>query len=41
MEAGAPEAMILLRGLGGDAAVAGIVGPAPRRPVLVSDGTDL
>jgi hypothetical protein len=37
MEAGAPEAMILLRGLGGDAAVAGIVGPAPRRPVLVSD----
>jgi hypothetical protein len=37
MEAGAPEAVILLRGLGGDAAVAGIVGPAPRRPVLVSD----
>jgi hypothetical protein len=37
MEAGAAEAVILLRGLGGDAAVAAIVGPARRRPVLVSD----
>jgi hypothetical protein len=40
MEAGAPEAVILLRGLGGDAAVAGIVGPARRRPVPVSDDDD-
>jgi hypothetical protein len=40
MEAGAAEAVILLRGLGGDAAVAEIVGPARRRPVLVSDDED-
>jgi hypothetical protein len=40
MEAGAAEAVILLRGLGGDAAVAEIVGPARRRPVLVSDDDD-
>jgi hypothetical protein len=37
MEAGAAEAVILLRGLGGDAAVAKIVGPARRWPVLVGD----
>jgi hypothetical protein len=37
MEAGAAEAVILLRELGGDAAVAEIVGPARRRPVLASD----
>jgi hypothetical protein len=40
MEAGAPEALILLRGLGGDAAVTEIVGPARRRPVLVSEDDD-
>jgi len=40
MEAGAAEAVILLRGLGGDAAVAGIVGPARPRLVLVSDDDD-
>jgi hypothetical protein len=40
MEAGAAEAAILLRGLGGDAAVAAIVGPARRRPVLVDDDDD-
>jgi hypothetical protein len=40
MEAGAAEAVILLRGLGGDAAVAGIVGPAQRPPVLVGDDDD-
>jgi hypothetical protein len=37
MEAGAAEAVILLRGLGGDGAVAEIVGPARRRPALVGD----
>src|ERR1700722_738547 len=37
MEAGAAEAVILLRGLGGDAAVAEIVGLARRQPVLVND----
>jgi hypothetical protein len=37
MEAGAPEALILLRALGGDDALAGIVGATPRRPVLVGD----
>jgi hypothetical protein len=41
MEAGAAEAVILIRGLGGDAAVAEIVGPARRRPVLVSDEDDV
>jgi hypothetical protein len=40
MEAGAAEAVILLRGLGGDAAVAEIVGQARRRLVLVSDDDD-
>jgi hypothetical protein len=40
MEAGAAEAVILLRGLGGDAAVARIVGPTRHRPVLVSDDDD-
>lgn len=40
MEAGAAEAVILLRGLGGDAAVAGIVGPARRQPVPVGDDDD-
>jgi hypothetical protein len=40
MEAGAAEAVILLRGLGGAAAVAEIVGPARRQPVLVSDDDD-
>jgi hypothetical protein len=40
MEAGAAEAVILLRELGGDAAVAAIVGPPRRRPVLVSDDDD-
>jgi hypothetical protein len=40
MEAGAAEAVILLRGLGGDAAVAAIAGPAQRRPVLASDDDD-
>jgi len=40
MEAGAAEAVILLRGLGGDAAVAGIVGPAQRPQVLVGDDDD-
>lgn len=40
MEAGAAEAVILLRGLGGDAAVAEIVGPARRRPVLAGDDDD-
>ena len=40
MEAGAAEAVILLRGLGGDAAVAEIVSSARRRPVLVSDDDD-
>jgi hypothetical protein len=40
MEAGAAEAVILLRGLGSDAVVAEIVGPARRRPVLVSDDDD-
>jgi hypothetical protein len=40
MEAGVAEAVILLHGLGGDAAMAEIVGPARRRPVLVSDDDD-
>jgi hypothetical protein len=40
MEAGAAEAVILLRGLGGDAAVAEIVGLARRQPMLVSDDDD-
>jgi hypothetical protein len=40
MEAGAAEAVILLRALGGDAVVAEIVGPARRRPVLVGDDDD-
>ena len=40
MEAGAAEAVILLRGLGGDAAVAAIVGPARRKPVIVGDDDD-
>jgi hypothetical protein len=40
MEAGAAEAVILLRWLGGDAAVASVVGPARRRPVLVRDDDD-
>ena len=40
MEAGAVEAVILLRGLGGDAAVAAIVGPAQRQPVIVGDNED-
>jgi hypothetical protein len=40
MEAGAAEAVILLRGLGGDAAVTEIVGLARRQPVLVSDDDD-
>jgi hypothetical protein len=37
MEAGAPEAVILLRALGGDAVLAEIVGPARRGPALVDD----
>ena len=41
MEAGAAEAVILLRGLGGDAAVAEIVGPARRQPVLVNDDDEM
>ncbi len=40
MEAGAAEAVILLRGLGGDAAVAEIVGLARRQPVLLNDDED-
>ena len=42
MEAGAPEAMMLLRGLGSDAAIADIVGRAPdrRRPVDDDDEDD-
>ena len=40
MEAGAAEAVILLRALGGDAVVAEIVGPARRRPVLAGDDDD-
>lgn len=40
MEAGAMEAVILLRGLGGDGAAAGIVGPVRRRPVAASDDDD-
>jgi hypothetical protein len=37
MEAGAAEAAILLRWLGGDAAVAAAIGPPRRRPTLVRD----
>jgi hypothetical protein len=37
MEAGAAEAVILLRWLGGDAAVSALLGPARRRPALVED----
>ncbi len=37
MEAGAAEAVILLRWLGGDAAVRAVIGPARRRPALVKD----
>jgi hypothetical protein len=40
MESGAPEAVILLRALGGDAVLAEIVGPMRRRPVLVGDDED-
>jgi hypothetical protein len=40
MEAGAAEAVILLRELGGAAAVAEIVGPAGRRPAIASDDDD-
>jgi hypothetical protein len=40
MEAGAAEAVILLRGLGGDAAVTEIVGVARRQPALVNDDDD-
>ncbi|HEY3679408.1 MAG TPA: hypothetical protein VGL45_11890 [Bradyrhizobium sp.] len=40
MEAGAPEAVILLRALGGDAVLAEIVGPARRGPALVDDDDD-
>jgi hypothetical protein len=40
MEAGVAEALILLRGLGGEAAVTRIVGPTRRPPVLVSDDDD-
>jgi hypothetical protein len=37
MEAGAAEAMILLRGLGGDDAAAEIIGTARQQPALVDD----
>jgi hypothetical protein len=37
MEAGAGEAVILLRWLGGDAAVSAVLGPARRRPAPVED----
>jgi hypothetical protein len=37
MEAGAAEAAILLRALGGDAAMAAVIGPARRRPARVGD----
>jgi hypothetical protein len=37
MEAGAAEAVILLRWLGGDAAVRVVLGPVRRRPALVKD----
>ena len=40
MEAGAAESVILLRWLGGDAAVSAIVGSGPRRPALVDDDDD-
>jgi hypothetical protein len=40
MEAGAPEAVILLRSLGSDTAVADIVGQTRRRPVAVRDDDD-
>jgi hypothetical protein len=37
MEAGAGEAVILLRWLGGDAAVSAVLGPARRRPMAAAD----
>jgi hypothetical protein len=37
MEAGVGEAVILLRWLGGDAAVSAVLGPRRRRPTLVED----
>jgi hypothetical protein len=40
MESGAAEAAILLRALGGDAVLSGMVGPMRRRPVLVGDDDD-
>jgi hypothetical protein len=40
MEAGAAESVILLRWLGGDAAVSAIVGAGGRRPALVDDDDD-
>jgi hypothetical protein len=40
MEAGAAEAVILLRWLGGDAAVGAVLGPERRRPRLVEDDDD-
>jgi hypothetical protein len=40
MEAGAAEAVILLRGLGGDNSVAEIVGPVRRGPARASDDDD-
>jgi hypothetical protein len=40
MESGSAEAVILLHGLGGDAAIADIVGPARHRPRPTSDDDD-
>jgi hypothetical protein len=40
MESGAAEAVIMLRALGGNAVLAGIVGPMRRRPVAVVDDDD-
>ncbi|HEY1543189.1 MAG TPA: hypothetical protein VGG01_12330 [Xanthobacteraceae bacterium] len=40
MEAGAAEAAILLRWLGGDAALRTVLGPTRRRPTLVRDDDD-
>jgi hypothetical protein len=40
MEGGSAEAVILLRGLGGDAAITEIIGPARRRPVPTGDDDD-
>ncbi len=40
MEAGAGEAVILLRWLGGDTAVSAVLGPGRRRPKLVEDDDD-